>query len=372
MFRVSVISVAVVIATAVLVSWLYYNKLNMRIFTMKSISYPPPPLKLTLSGLLAPLIASSFNSHNKRNTPKSAKGHTRTLLTAQKYIVGFKRFLATWLLAVFLMGLSFQVYATVCEDVVGESIVDKGYYFPETNRYSNVAGVGSIIANSMGIFLEANARIPAHSVTSPHPLSIRQEIGNVINFKAFYSKEINSLFVETPTEPDIPQGYCPSEFETSFLNPDDVVPPDNGSSSAGVTPPDKGGSSSAGVTPPNNGGSSSAGVTPPNNGGGSSGGGGGSSGGGGLVAIVVIGAAILAMNNRTAIKNSFFLDEKGMGFDLNKDIKFRIASYLPNKHIHVSILSLNVNLNKSIDFGLKSTFVSTGQQRFSASLVHSF
>ena len=78
------------------------------------------------------------------------------------------------------------------------------------------------------------------------------------------------------------------------------------------------------------------------------------------------------MNNRTAIKNSFFLDEEGMGFDLNKDIKLRIDSYLPNKHISVGILSLDAGLSKSIDFGLKSTFISTGQQRFNASLVYSF
>ena len=255
------------------------------------------------------------------------------------------------------MSLSFQVYAVVDEDDVGESFTGIGYYFP--NRLDNGAGghsdedgEGALINNITVTYLGSDAIIPSSSNTVIPALTI----GSPYVFNALYSPELGMLYGGYFDGMNIPEGYCPVQVEYSLSNPEPTIPEPTVPEPIVPEPT---------VPEP----------TPeptPNNGGSSSGGGGGSSGGGALVAIVVVGAVILAMNNRTAIKNSFFLDEKGMGFDLNKDIKFRIASYLPNKHIHVSILSLNVNLNKSIDFGLKSTFVSTGKQRVNASLVYSF
>ncbi len=177
--------------------------------------------------------------------------------------------------------------------------------------------------------------------------------GDVKTFKDFHSPERG--FYSGPYDGTTPEGYDPVEV-TIYYGQEAI---DQASSGEVVDPPE--------TTP-----EPTVPEPTPNNGGSSSGGGGGSSGGEALVAIVVVGAVILAMNNRTAIKNSFFLDEKGMGFDLNKYGKLRMNSYLPNKHVSVGILSWDVGLSKSINFGLRSTFVSTGQQRFNASLAYSF
>ena len=288
------------------------------------------------------------------------------------------------------MSLSFQVHAIHFDNDdhgVGHSVGDvsciSGHYSNEfrgelyfENAGENFESFGSEIPeNFLPVKLKAVYLDSGEMISKPKSSAFTGHPGAIKTFRNYFSNSLG--FYTGPYDGTTPEGYDPVEFTIYYgqeaidkASPNEVVAtPDPTVPEPTVPEPTVPEPIVSEPTPePIVSEPTSEPTVPeptPNNGG-------SSSGGGALVAIVVVGAVILAMNNRTAIKNSFFLDEKGMGFDLNKYGKLRMNSYLPNKYVSVGILSWDVGLSKSINFGLRSTLVSTGQQRFNASLAYSF
>ena len=118
--------------------------------------------------------------------------------------------------------------------------------------------------------------------------------GDIKTFKDYFSNSLG--FYVGPYDGTIPEGYNPIEFTIYYgqeaidkASPNEVVAtpePTVPEPTPEPTVPEPTPEPTVPEPTPNNGGSSS--------------------GGGALVAIVVVGAVILAINNRTAIKNSFF------------------------------------------------------------------
>ncbi len=287
------------------------------------------------------------------------------------------------------MAVSFQVHAVVGANRVGESFVEISYYHPETRMQSDVYTDGAIMATGRTVYLESDAEIQNFSDLNFDPPSV----GTVFTWNALFNEVTHHLYEGDYDGTNIPEGYCPVRITVSYSNveptvpeptPDPTVPESTPDPTVPESTPDPTVPES---TPDPTVPESTPDPTVPeptpdptvpeptpeptvpepisNNGKGSS--------GGALAAIAVVGLAVLIFHNRTAIKNSFFLNNQdGMGFNMNKYGRLKIDSFLPNKKVAVGVLSYNVNLNKSIDFGLKSTFVSTGQRIFNATLAYSF
>ena len=327
------------------------------------------------------------------------------------------------------MAGSFQVHAVVGEDRVGESFVERSYYHPNTEVHSDEYADGAIRTTGTYVYLESNAEIQNFRDLNFDPPSV----GTVFEWNALYNEVTGDLYTGDYDGTNIPEGYCPVQLTVSYSNPEPTVPeptpeptvpeptpeptvpeptvpeptvpeptpeptvpeptPEPTVPEPTVPEPTPEPTVPEPTVPEPTVPEPTPEPTVPeptvpeptvpeptvpeptvpeptpkptaNNR--------GSSSGAALAAVAVVGLAVLIFHNRTAIKNSFFLNNQdGMGFDLNKYGKLRIDSYIPNKRVAVGVLSYNVNLNKSIDFGLRSTFVSTGKRMFNATLAYSF